>query len=190
VAGREYSAPVETNVLYYTDNLEILPLYVPDASVDLVYLDPSLNSNGAYSVILKDESGRGSDAPIEFDDSWHQGPHAEDTGARCMRCWSRSRAGTFTTRRCATSRARWSTRARRSVCFLTLEEPSEPRWVEAAMAGLFHSELADRDYPTVQLLTIKELLEGKRPALPLLVMPTYPQAEKVQVAPGQAELFG
>jgi len=30
---------VETNALYYGDNLDILRRYVPDASVDLIYLD-------------------------------------------------------------------------------------------------------------------------------------------------------
>ena len=74
--------------------------------------------------------------------------------------------------------------------FITLEDPTEPMKMEAATAGVWHSELADRDYPRVQLLTIKELLDGKRPTLPLLVMPTYQQAEKVQQAPGQVELFG
>jgi len=29
-----------TNVLYYGDNLDILRRYLPDASVDLIYLDP------------------------------------------------------------------------------------------------------------------------------------------------------
>lgn len=74
--------------------------------------------------------------------------------------------------------------------FLTLEEPSEPMRVEAATAGVFHSELADRDYPKVQILTIKGLLDGKRPVLPMLVMPAYQPAERVQVAPGQEEMFG
>jgi hypothetical protein len=31
-----------TNVLYYGDNLDILHRYLPDAAVDLVYLDPPL----------------------------------------------------------------------------------------------------------------------------------------------------
>jgi site-specific DNA-methyltransferase (adenine-specific) len=34
-----------TNVLYYGDNLDILRRYLPDASVDLIYLDPPFNSN-------------------------------------------------------------------------------------------------------------------------------------------------
>jgi len=33
-----------TNVLYYGDNLDILRRYLPDAVVDLVYLDPRLNA--------------------------------------------------------------------------------------------------------------------------------------------------
>ena len=40
-----------TNVLYYGDNLDILRRYLPDAAIDLVYLDPPDN------VILRDESG-------------------------------------------------------------------------------------------------------------------------------------
>jgi 16S rRNA G966 N2-methylase RsmD len=35
-----------TNVLYYGDNFDILRRYLPDAAVDLVYLDPPFNSNG------------------------------------------------------------------------------------------------------------------------------------------------
>ena len=69
---------MDTNVLYYGDNLGILRKYIPDASVDLVYLDPPFNSNRAYSVIFKDESGNNFDAQqVAFDDSWHWGPNAE-----------------------------------------------------------------------------------------------------------------
>jgi DNA modification methylase len=70
------------NVLYYGDNLRILRQYIPDSSVDLVYLDPPFNSNRAYSVIFKDESGTKFDAQqAAFDDTWHWGPHAEETYA-------------------------------------------------------------------------------------------------------------
>lgn len=69
---------METNRLYYGDNLEILQRYIPDESVDLVYLDPPFNSNRSYSAIFADESGRKSDAQIgAFEDSWHWGPTAE-----------------------------------------------------------------------------------------------------------------
>ena len=45
-----------TNVLYYGDNLDILRRYLPDAAVDLFYLDPPFNSNRDDNVIFRDES--------------------------------------------------------------------------------------------------------------------------------------
>ncbi len=51
-----------TNVLYYGDNLDILRRYLPDASVDLVYLEPPFNSNRDYNIIFKNESGMTSTA--------------------------------------------------------------------------------------------------------------------------------
>jgi 16S rRNA G966 N2-methylase RsmD len=48
-----------TNVLYYGDNLDILRRYLPDAAVDLVYLDPPFNSNRDHNVIFRDESAQG-----------------------------------------------------------------------------------------------------------------------------------
>ena len=69
---------MQTNVLYYGDNLDILRRYIPDQSVDLVYLDPPFNSNRAYNVIFKDESGNNTDAQLlAFEDTWHWGPDAE-----------------------------------------------------------------------------------------------------------------
>jgi DNA modification methylase len=71
---------MDTNVLYYGDNLDILRQHIPDESVDLVYLDPPFNSNRDYNVIFKDESGRKSDAQLlAFEDTWHWGPSAEAT---------------------------------------------------------------------------------------------------------------
>jgi hypothetical protein len=76
--------------------------------------------------------------------------------------------------------------------FLTLEEPTAPMKAAAAQAGYYHSELSGKDYPRVQILTIRELLdEGRKPQLPLLVLPTYQRAERVQSkAAEQAEMFG
>lgn len=48
---------MDTNVLYYGDNLEILRgEYIPTESVDLIYIDPPFNSNRIYKT---------------FDDTWH-----------------------------------------------------------------------------------------------------------------------
>ena len=48
---------MQTNVLYCGDNLDILRRYLPDAAVDLVYLDPPFNSNRDDNV----ETGNGAD---------------------------------------------------------------------------------------------------------------------------------
>ena len=45
------------NKLYFGDNLKILRDYVPDASVDLIYLDPPFNSSATYNVLFKEKSG-------------------------------------------------------------------------------------------------------------------------------------
>jgi site-specific DNA-methyltransferase (adenine-specific) len=71
---------MDTNVLYYGDNLDILRRYLPDAAVDLVELDPPFNSNRDYNVIFRDESRNATDAQLlAFEDTWHWGPSAEAT---------------------------------------------------------------------------------------------------------------
>lgn len=72
-------APITSNTLFYGDNLPILRDYIPDESVDLIYLDPPFNSNRSYNVLFRDESGKSSEAQISaFDDSWHWGEAAEE----------------------------------------------------------------------------------------------------------------
>lgn len=70
---------LKTNVLYYGDNLRILREYIPDNSIDLIYLDPPFNSKRDYNVLFK-ESGQESEAQIEaFTDTWRWGPETEKT---------------------------------------------------------------------------------------------------------------
>lgn len=71
---------ITTNTLFYGDNLAIMREYIPDESVDLVYLDPPFNSNRNYNVLFRDESGKYSEAQIEaFEDTWHWSEAAEET---------------------------------------------------------------------------------------------------------------
>jgi site-specific DNA-methyltransferase (adenine-specific) len=73
---------VETNTLYYGDNLKILRDQIPDESVDFIYLDPPFNSQQDYNVIFREtDAGTGEDtAQIHaFEDTWHWGPEAEAT---------------------------------------------------------------------------------------------------------------
>jgi DNA modification methylase len=77
---------VETNALYFGDNLNVLSERLQDGtyrfpgeSVDLVYLDPPFNSQRDYSLIFKETSGDRAEAQIKaFDDTWHWGPAARD----------------------------------------------------------------------------------------------------------------
>jgi hypothetical protein len=44
----------------------------------------------------------------------------------------------------------------------------------------------ERDYPKIQIVSIRELLEeGRKPSLPPLVLPTYQQAERVKERGGE-----
>ena len=72
--------PITENTLFYGDNLDILRQYIPDESIDLVYLDPPFNSRRSYNVLFKDESGNDSEAQITaFEDTWLWNEKAEIT---------------------------------------------------------------------------------------------------------------
>jgi DNA modification methylase len=61
------------NRLYFGDNLKWLAerKEFPDASVDLVYLDPPFNSNADYNVLFREPSGQVSQAQFHaFTDTW------------------------------------------------------------------------------------------------------------------------
>ncbi len=63
---------IETNALYYGDNLAIIRKYIPDDSIDLIYLDPPFNSKATYNVLFKEPTGEQSKAQVEaFEDTWH-----------------------------------------------------------------------------------------------------------------------
>ena len=60
-----------SNTLFYGDNLQVLREHIPDASVDLVYLDPPFNSNASYNVLFREKSGEDSPVQIKaFTDTW------------------------------------------------------------------------------------------------------------------------
>ncbi len=68
------------NRLYFGDNLKWLSdrKEFPDASVDLVYLDPPFNSNADYNVLFREPSGQVSQAQFHaFTDTWSWADAAE-----------------------------------------------------------------------------------------------------------------
>jgi DNA modification methylase len=70
------------NRLLFGDNLKWLrdTKVFPDASVDLVYLDPPFNSNADYNVLFKEASGGASQAQFHaFTDTWEWTRDVDDT---------------------------------------------------------------------------------------------------------------
>jgi site-specific DNA-methyltransferase (adenine-specific) len=75
--------------------------------------------------------------------------------------------------------------------YITLEPPTREMVTEAASAGFYHSDLWNKDYPRLQLLSVEELFAGADAKVP----PTpenaaaFKKAEKVESAgPKQGEL--
>ncbi len=59
------------NRLFHGDNLTILKNFIPDKSVDLIYMDPPFNSNRCYNVLPgKKTNAMDSGSEQVFDDTW------------------------------------------------------------------------------------------------------------------------
>ena len=68
------------NKLLFGDNLDWLRNreIFPDASIDLIYLDPPFNSKRDFAVLFKSPKGQESEAQMEaFKDTWHWNQQAE-----------------------------------------------------------------------------------------------------------------
>lgn len=70
--------------------------------------------------------------------------------------------------------------------FITLENPTKDMVKEAITKGFYHSESWGKDYRRIQILTIEELLSGKKPEMPY-APPVYKQAEKH--VPSEDEMY-
>lgn len=73
------------NTLYYGDNLQILREYIPNNSIDMIYLDPPFNSKSNYNILFQEPNGTKSKAQITaFEDSWHWTEEIERTFQEIM----------------------------------------------------------------------------------------------------------
>ena len=68
------SSLLDTRVIYCGDNLEQLKK-LPDACIDLIYIDPPFNSNRNYEVFWGETKEKRS-----FDD-WHESTQAQERGS-------------------------------------------------------------------------------------------------------------
>lgn len=64
--------------------------------------------------------------------------------------------------------------------FITLEPPSRDMTTEALSNGYYHSDLWQKDYPRLQIVTIEELLNGKVIDMPKSIPSQFKQAKKVK----------
>lgn len=75
---------IRNNHLFYGDNLTIMKEWMPDNSVDLIYLDPPFNSQRNYNLIYKKLTGQPVPEQEEaFCDAWEMDPE-KDRMAREM----------------------------------------------------------------------------------------------------------
>jgi hypothetical protein len=85
----------DKNKLYYGDNLQVLREYIPDKSVDLIYLDSPFNSRQDYNVLFAEKDGTRSASQITaFKDTWEWNEEAARSyeGHRTRRPRSRRHA--------------------------------------------------------------------------------------------------
>lgn len=75
--------------------------------------------------------------------------------------------------------------------FITLNPPSKPMQVEAASAGFYEPEhLPGKTYPRLQILTIEDLLDGKRVQYPALApVATFKRADRRKKKQGNQKRF-
>jgi site-specific DNA-methyltransferase (adenine-specific) len=60
--------------------------------------------------------------------------------------------------------------------FITLTEPTGPMKTEAVKAGYYKSLYGK--YPKIQIVTVRELFEGKQPNIPLVDESSFKKASK------------
>ena len=62
---------VESNKLFYGDNLKVLRKHFQDKVIDLVYLDPPFKSDQDYNVLFRERNGSRAAAQVKaFEDTW------------------------------------------------------------------------------------------------------------------------
>jgi hypothetical protein len=155
------------NKLFFGDNLRILREHIADESVDLVYLDPPFNSNANYNVLFQEKGGEQSAAQITaFEDTWHWTQEAEATYHETVEN--------------APERVGRIMDALRS--FLGTSDMQK----EAVSAGFYSSQFGN--FPKIQILTIEELLNGKKLLHPYRNVATSKRAER-QTKTQQPKLF-
>jgi len=162
--------------LYYGDNLQVLRDHIKDESVDLIYLDPPFNSNASYNILFKEPTGEGSESQIEaFTDTWQWNESAElafdevrrSGNVPAFECWAIAQVDAYP----KTGRAKKGADAGIDgiICFTGQDKKTERAMVQvkAAATGVYHG-VDGKSYPRLQIITLPEIFQGKKPKIPLV----------------------
>jgi len=63
---------------------------------------------------------------------------------------------------------------------LTMEAPTRNMLREASAADLYESKDLGKTFPKIQILTVEEILNGRRPEIPYHAATTFKKAEKFE----------
>ena len=75
------------NYLIFGDNLNVMKEYIPDESIDLIYLDPPFKSGKDYNILFEERNGTKSASQIKaFEDTWEWDQGAMKNLAEIMKC--------------------------------------------------------------------------------------------------------
>ncbi len=117
----------------------------------------ALDLVGARPVVEKKGADKGVDGRLIFHD---------DTSGEAKQVIFQVKAGHITAAHVRDLRGTVEGQQAQIGCLISLEEPTQPMRAEAADAGFYQHPLGAGMYPRLQLLTIKELLEGRKLQLP------------------------
>ncbi|MHB1134260.1 MAG: DNA methyltransferase [Chloroflexota bacterium] len=155
------------------------PTALPDAQ-DLAAKDPyqfqfwALGLVGARPAEQKKGGDKGIDGHLYF--------HDEAEGAKTKQVILSVKAGHLMPAYVRDLRGVLDRESAQIGVLLSMEQPSQQMRAEAASAGFYHSPGWNMDYPRLQIITVEELLTGKRIEMPPLgqVSVTFKKAPKAK----------
>ena len=151
------------NKLFYGDNLDVLRDHIASDSIDLVYLDPPFNSNANYNILFKSKTGDGADGGI--DGLIYFKPDGKRTEKALVSVKGGNNVSVTMIRDLHSAMEREKAPIGVFICAAL---PTTPMIKEAVAVVRFESEATGRTYPRLQIITLAELFQGKKPDIPFV----------------------
>ena len=170
------------NALYYGDNLDVLRDSIADASVDLIYLDPPFNSQASYNVLFKGPSGKGADGGIDGILFFRSDRDRTEKVLVSVKGGETVGVGMVRELIAVVDREKAAIGV-----LISAALPTRVMEREATTAGFFETPF--EKVPKLQIITLAELFQGKRPRIPRIdISATFRTAAR-EKAEMQGRLF-